>query len=75
MIEEIRNDRCPFCGNKKNCGKNEGGSCWCNSEGVPLELRELISVEKRMKRCICINCVKEFKSNPEGFKEKLSSSG
>jgi hypothetical protein len=74
MTEEIRNDRCPFCGNDKNCGKHEEGRCWCNDEGVPMGLRELISVEKRMKRCICINCVREFKENPEGFKEKLFSS-
>jgi hypothetical protein len=68
------NIRCPFCGNEDNCGANKEGPCWCGIEGVPIELRELISPENRMKACICQNCVREFKENPVGFKEKLSSS-
>jgi hypothetical protein len=72
MTERKReNIRCPFCGNEDNCGANKEGPCWCDLEGVPMELRELISPEKRMKACICLKCVREFKENPEGFKEKL----
>jgi hypothetical protein len=66
------NTHCPLCGNEDNCGANEDGPCWCDVEGVPMELRELISPGKRMKKCICQNCVREFKADPEGFKEKLS---
>jgi hypothetical protein len=72
MAEGIREDICPFCCNDNDCGAHKEARCWCCDEGVPMELRDMVSVEKQMKACICLNCIREFKENPEDFKGKYS---
>ena len=62
-MENVREDLCPICGNDNKCGAHEDGPCWCNDEDVPKEMRNLISIEKQMKACVCQDCIKKFKVN------------
>jgi|TARA_R110002033_G_scaffold87544_5_gene137653 hypothetical protein len=59
---------CPFCGKENLCEANiPNNSCWCNNIKVPMELRELIPQEKRMKACICKKCILSFQENSKNF--------
>ncbi|ADG93636.1 conserved hypothetical protein [Arcobacter nitrofigilis DSM 7299] len=63
---------CPFCGNENLCEAHiPNNSCWCNTIKVPMELRELIPQENRMKACICKKCILSFQEDSENFIKKL----
>jgi hypothetical protein len=63
---------CPFCGNENLCEAHiPNNACWCNNIKVPMELRELIPKEKRMKVCICKKCIFSFQKDSENFIKKL----
>ncbi len=64
---------CPFCAKDNLCEAHiENNNCWCNSIKVPMELRELLPEEKRMKSCICKECILSFKENSKSFIEKYN---
>jgi hypothetical protein len=67
----INPKKCPFCQEENLCEAHiPNNSCWCNTIKVPLELREFIPEEKRMKACICKNCIEAFKEDSKVFIEK-----
>lgn len=64
----IDTKKCPFCGKENLCEAHiPNNNCWCNTIKVPIELREFIPDEKRMKACICKECILFFKVNSKLF--------
>jgi hypothetical protein len=62
---------CPFCHKENLCEIGiPNRTCWCDSIKVPPILREYIPSEKRMKTCICKNCIDEFNENSKSFIQK-----
>jgi len=65
---------CPFCKKQNKCEADiPNNNCWCNQIKVPIELREYIPTEFRMKACICQECVELFKRDEEEFLRKYSN--
>ncbi|RXJ69368.1 hypothetical protein CRV08_05025 [Halarcobacter ebronensis] len=62
---------CPFCKKTNGCQAHiPNNDCWCNHIKVPLELRELIPEESRMKACICRECIELFIKDRNCFIDK-----
>jgi len=69
----INSKICPFCNKENLCEVNiPNNTCWCNSIKVPIELREYIPNDKRMKTCICKSCIESFKKDNKTFIEKYN---
>lgn len=65
---------CPFCKKENGCQAHiPNNNCWCNHIKVPVELREFIAPEFRMKACICKECIELFKNNKNEFISKYIS--
>ncbi len=62
---------CPFCKQDNNCQAHvPNNNCWCNEIKVPLELRDLVPEELKMKSCICKDCIQLYKSEKVKFTNK-----
>jgi hypothetical protein len=62
---------CPFCKKENKCEAHiPNNNCWCNHIKVPVDLREYIPDELKMKACICQDCVEFFKKDKKSFIEK-----
>jgi hypothetical protein len=61
---------CPFCAKPNGCQAGDP-ACWCNTESVPAALRALVPLDKVMKACICRDCVRTFKGDPERFVREM----
>ncbi|MFT4146249.1 MAG: cysteine-rich CWC family protein [Mobilitalea sp.] len=61
MQANIDQDICPLCGKPNNCQHTIGMGCWCEKEYFPEELLNLIPEEKKMKACICKNCLVKYR--------------
>ncbi len=72
-MNTVDEKRCPLCGALNQCTmaarpadqRDKPVPCWCTNIGVPMELRERIPPELRMKACICKNCIEAFKAQQE----------
>jgi hypothetical protein len=65
---------CPLCKQPNDCMAKSELPCWCNTIKVPIELREFIPSELRMKACICKSCIEAFKTNQNEFLKDLKIS-
>ena len=61
---------CPFCGRPNGCQAGDP-RCWCNDEPVPAGLRAIVPVRSIMKACICRDCVRSYKLDPEAFEKRF----
>ncbi len=69
-MNQINEKLCPFCGKNNGCMVDEKTACWCYDFPIPEELREYIPLEKRMKACVCKDCMMAFIKNREAFLTK-----
>ena len=70
---EINPKVCPFCKKENLCEAHiSNNKCWCNSIGVPKDLRALIPEQLQMKACICQNCILAFKEDKDKFIKEMS---
>ena len=67
MTDPIDEKICPICGKDNNCMAHCDESCWCVKIKIPQELIDLIPDNKKNKACICLNCIQNFKNDPEKF--------
>ncbi len=67
MLDKISEMICPICGRDNNCMAHSNESCWCNDVEIPQELLDLVPESKMKKACICLNCIQDFKKDPEKF--------
>ncbi|WP_394708354.1 cysteine-rich CWC family protein [uncultured Desulfuromusa sp.] len=70
MINEIREDLCPFCKRENQCMIHRSEQCWCYDVVIPSELTALVPAEMASKACICLECVNLFNKDPLRFKTK-----
>jgi hypothetical protein len=70
-VTETSESLCPLCERENNCsialrkqGKEATEPCWCVSEQFPPEL--LGQVKEGATRCICLKCLRKYKSNAVG---------
>ncbi len=63
MNEYVNQDICPLCGKPNNCQHDTGKGCWCDKEHFPEELLSRIPTEKRMKACVCRDCLEKFRQD------------
>jgi hypothetical protein len=57
--------KCPLCGQDNQCsvaGGAASGSCWCMTASIPEGLLATIPPERRMKACICKDCLQAYRS-------------
>ncbi|HOO70527.1 MAG TPA: cysteine-rich CWC family protein [Spirochaetota bacterium] len=65
---KINEKICPLCGRPNRCGERpvvNGKTmerCWCAYETFPPELLSRVPDDKRMKACICSDCLRKFKN-------------
>ena len=56
----INTKLCPLCGKHNNCQVSNPSDCWCMNTKIPKELLDLVSDDKKMKACICKECVDSY---------------
>lgn len=66
----VENKLCPFCQKPNGCQAGDP-ECWCNSEKIPTGMKALVPPALVMKTCICRECVRSYKVDPEGFAARL----
>lgn len=58
------NKYCSICGKDNKCvaGTKDSFTCWCSKAGgFPEGIFKLVPEELRGKRCICENCLNEYR--------------
>ena len=71
MTNKLDDKICPICGKNNNCMAHNDKPCWCLDIKIPQGLLDLIPESKKMKECICLECIQEFKKNPNKFIRKM----
>jgi hypothetical protein len=65
---------CPLCGGDNFCGSRGKHGwlplCWCATEGSPRALLDKVPSESKMRTCICVACVRSFKTEQDALISK-----
>lgn len=64
---------CPFCNQENKCMLASADSCWCMRVEVPKALQDLVPEDKKLKACICQDCVRAFCAEPDEFRNKVKA--
>ncbi|WP_348576131.1 cysteine-rich CWC family protein [Marinomonas primoryensis] len=62
---------CPFCHDGNACAVASDQACWCFNESIPTGLLDLLEGDDLNKKCVCQNCIAEYKKSPAKFEVKL----
>jgi hypothetical protein len=57
---------CPLCKKSNQC-EAEKEKCWCFDIEIPLIFIEFLKELKVSESCVCFECIKEYKKNPDSF--------